>query len=56
MVWLPSTAVGDGGEPGGEDGAGVATELAVAAGSVGDPDCAAEGATAADGFAEVGVA
>ena len=69
MVWLPSTAVGEGDEPGGEDVPEVATELAAAAGWVGDPGCAAEDdaadaavvavgsavcATAADGFAEPG--
>lgn len=43
VAWLPRTAVGEGDEPGGKDEAEVATELAVAADRVGDPDCAAEG-------------
>ena len=47
MVWLPRTEVGDGDAPGREDAPAIADALAVAAGGVGDPDCAADGEAAA---------
>jgi hypothetical protein len=44
VFWLPAMAVGEGDEPGEEDGALVATEVGVAAGDdVAGADCAAEG-------------